>query len=72
MTEAKKTSVIKQIAKNDCWHCSKPRGEHSRKNLMRCLYATEYNLYHAVIKIQNMQKELDELKPSEPKELDGK
>lgn len=54
------TSVIKQIAKAECWHCKKPRGEHSRKNLMRCLYATEYNLYHAVKKIQEMNEKLKE------------
>lgn len=59
------TSVIKQIARTECWHCKKPRGEHSRKNLMRCLYATEYNLYHATIKIQNMNREIEELKKDE-------
>ena len=27
---------------------------------MRCLYATEYNLYHAVKKIQEMNEKLKE------------
>lgn len=53
----KPKSAIKQIADNECWHCKKPRGEHSRKNLLRCLYATEYNLYRAVVKIQELTKD---------------
>jgi len=60
--EQRPKSVIKQIAGSECWHCHQPRGEHSKKNLMRCLYATEYNLYHATKKIQSMDKELKDLK----------
>lgn len=55
----KPKSVIKQIELNDCWHCKKPRGEHSRKNLLRCLYATEFNLYKAVQKIHELAEKKD-------------
>ena len=58
----RKKSLIKQISEGICGHCRKPRGQHSKKNMMRCLYTSDYNLYHAVIKIQEMEKLLEELK----------
>ena len=44
--------------------CSNCGGQMSqqRGGLMRCHYATEINLYKAVIKIGDMAKELEELK----------
>ena len=61
-------SVIKQIQEKKCWHCDKIINEHSRKNLMRCHYATEVNLYKAIQKIGDMSKELEELKGEDKKE----
>tara|TARA_R110002020_G_scaffold42971_4_gene125344 strand:+ start:9094 stop:9297 length:204 start_codon:yes stop_codon:yes gene_type:complete len=55
-------SVIKQIQNKKCWHCDNIISEHSKKNLMRCHYATEINLYKAVKKIGEMSKELEEFK----------
>ena len=50
-------SLIKKIAEANCWHCGKPRGEHSKKNMMRCHYATEVNLYKAILKLQEYDED---------------
>lgn len=61
-------SVIKQIQAKTCWHCGEIVNDHSKKNLMRCHYATEFNLYKAIQKIGDMSKELEELKGEDKKE----
>ena len=53
-------SLIKKIAEANCWHCGEPRGEHSKKNLMRCHYATEVNLYKAVLRLREIDKDKEE------------
>ena len=61
-TTERKISLIKQISAQKCGHCEIPRGEHSRKNLMRCLYTCDLNLYRAYKKLQEQEKIIDELK----------
>lgn len=58
-------SVIKMIQEKNCWHCGKKIDDHSRKNLMRCHYATEVNLYKAIHKIGELAKKLEEKECSE-------
>ena len=55
-------SIIKQIADQKCGHCEKPRGEHSKKNLLRCLYTSDVNLYNAYIKIRELTSENEKTK----------
>ena len=54
--ETRKKSLIKQISEGICGHCGKPRGNHSKKNLLRCLYTSDYNLYHAILKIKELEE----------------
>ena len=61
-TVTRKKSLIKQISAQKCGHCEIPRGEHSKKNLMRCLYTADLNLYRAYKKLQEQEKIIDELK----------
>ena len=56
--ETRKKSLIKQISEGTCGHCRKPRGEHSKKNLLRCLYTSDYNLYHAILKIRELEEKI--------------
>ena len=58
--EVRKKSLIKEISEGICGHCRKPRGQHSKKNMLRCLYTSDYNLYHAVLKIQELESKLKE------------
>jgi len=60
-------SVIKQIQTKTCWHCGEIINDHSKKNLMRCHYATEFNLYKAIQKIGDMSKKLEKYEPKEDK-----
>jgi len=57
--EVRKKSLIKTISEGICGHCKKPRGEHSRKNLLRCFYTSDYNLYHAILKINELEKQIE-------------
>ena len=59
--ETRKKSLIKTISEGVCGHCRKPRGEHSRKNLLRCFYTSDYNLYHAILKIKELEKQIDDM-----------
>ena len=52
-------SIIKMIQEKKCWHCGEKIDDHSRKNLMRCHYATEINLYKAIQKIGELAKEAE-------------
>ncbi len=65
-----KKSLIKQIAEQKCGHCQKPRGEHSKKNLLRCLYTGDVNLYNAYLKIQELTAEIEKLKPKKETKKD--
>ena len=56
--ETRKKSLIKQISEGICGHCRKPRGEHSKKNLLRCLYTSDYNLYRAILKIKELEEKM--------------
>ena len=40
--EIRKKSLIKTISEGVCGHCRKPRGEHSKKNMLRCFYTSYY------------------------------
>ena len=57
--ETRKKSLIKQISEGTCGHCGKPRGEHSKKNLLRCFYTSDYNLYHAILKIKELEEQIE-------------
>ena len=59
--EERKKSLIKTISEGVCGHCKKPRGEHSRKNLLRCFYTSDYNLYHAILKIKELEKQIEDM-----------
>ena len=59
--ETRKKSLIKTISEGVCGHCRKPRGEHSRKNLLRCFYTSDYNLYHAILKIKELEKQIEDM-----------
>jgi len=61
MVEVRKKSLIKTISEGVCGHCKKPRGEHSRKNLLRCFYTSDYNLYHAILKIKELEKQIEDM-----------
>ena len=58
--EVRKKSLIKTISEGMCGHCKKPRGEHSRKNMLRCFYTSDYNLYHAILKINELEKQIED------------
>ena len=57
--EVRKKSLIKTISEGMCGHCKKPRGEHSRKNMLRCFYTSDYNLYHAILKIKELEEQIE-------------
>ena len=59
--EVRKKSLIKTISEGMCGHCKKPRGEHSRKNMLRCFYTSDYNLYHAIMKINELEKQIEDM-----------
>ena len=59
--ETRKKSLIKTISEGVCGHCRKPRGEHSRKNMLRCFYSSDYNLYHAILKIKDLEKQIEDM-----------
>ena len=58
--EVRKKSLIREIQEGVCGHCRKPRGQHSKKNMLRCFYTSDYNLYHAILKIQELESKLNE------------
>ena len=66
--EIRKKSLIKQISEGICGHCRKPRGDHSKKNLLRCLYTSDYNLYHAILKIKELEEQV-KIKEKEAEKL---
>lgn len=53
-----KSSVLKQISKDKCGQCNEPRQEHSKKNMIRCMYRADAYLYQAVLKINEITKKL--------------
>ena len=59
--EIRKKSLIKTISEGVCGHCRKPRGEHSKKNMLRCFYTSDYNLYHAILKIKELEKQIEDM-----------
>ena len=61
MVEVRKKSLIKTISEGVCGHCKMPRGEHSRKNLLRCFYTSDYNLNHANLKIKELEKQIEDM-----------
>ena len=65
--ETRKKSLIKQISEGICGHCRKPRGDHSKKNLLRCLYTSDYNLYHAILKIKELEEQIEDKKKKNTK-----
>ena len=65
--EIRKKSLIKQISEGVCGHCRKPRGDHSKKNLLRCLYTSDYNLYHAILKIKELEEQIEDKKKKNTK-----
>jgi len=67
MVEERKKSLIKTISEGVCGHCRKPRGEHSRKNLLRCFYTSDYNLYHAILKIKELEKQIEDMSKKKKK-----
>ena len=69
--EIRKKSLIKQISEGTCGHCRKPRGEHSKKNLLRCLYTSDYNLYHAILKIKELEEQIEDKKKKNMKSIES-
>ena len=70
--ETRKKSLIKQISEGICGHCRKPRGEHSKKNLLRCLYTSDYNLYHAILKIRELEEKMGKSGNNNRKTIESK
>ena len=68
--EVRKKSLIKTISEGICGHCKKPRGEHSRKNLLRCFYTSDYNLYHAILKINELEKQIEDIGKKKKKTIE--
>ena len=69
--ETRKKSLIKQISEGTCGHCRKPRGDHSKKNLLRCLYTSDYNLYHAILKIKELEEKMGKSKKKTKKSIES-
>ena len=69
--EIRKKSLIKQISEGICGHCRKPRGDHSKKNLLRCLYTSDYNLYHAILKIKELEEQIEDKKKKNMKSIES-
>ena len=69
--ETRKKSLIKQISEGICGHCRKPRGEHSKKNLLRCLYTSDYNLYRAILKIKELEEPMKDKKKKNIKSIES-
>ena len=55
-TQEIKSSVLKQISKDKCGQCNEPRQEHSKKNMIRCMYRADAYLYQALLKINELNK----------------
>ncbi len=55
------TGTLFQIASKQCPHCKKTYGKHSKKGFMKCLYTANYNLYNAVMEIQDLKGELGDV-----------
>jgi len=55
-----KSSVLKQISKDKCGQCNEPRQEHSKKNMIRCMYRADAYLYQALLKINDLNKLKDD------------
>jgi len=59
-TQEIKSSVLKQISKDKCGQCNEPRQEHSKKNMIRCMYRADAYLYQALLKINELNKLKDD------------
>lgn len=67
------SSVLKQISHDKCGQCNVPRQEHSKKNMIRCMYKADATLFQALTKIIELEKQIEILKKQEePHELEDK
>ena len=55
-----KSSVLKQISQDKCGQCNEIRQEHSKKNMIRCMYRADAYLYQALLKINDLNKLKDD------------
>ena len=53
------------VNKSECGHCQKIIKDHSHNMLLKCFYTNELNLYNAVMHINKLEKEINELKGKE-------
>ncbi len=59
-TQEIKSSVLRQISKDKCGQCNESRQEHSKKNMIRCMYRADAYLYQALLKINELNKLKDD------------
>jgi len=53
-------SYLNQISKDNCGQCNKPRGDHSKKNMIRCMAKADGSLYQAILENQSLKKQIGE------------
>jgi|ETNmetMinimDraft_29_1059903.scaffolds.fasta_scaffold269333_1 hypothetical protein len=55
----KDASIIKQISSDKCGQCGIPREDHSKKNMIRCMFKADATLYEAIVKIDELEKSIN-------------
>lgn len=53
------------VNNSECGHCQKFIKDHSHNMLLKCFYTNELNLYNAIKHIDQLEKEINELKVKE-------
>jgi len=61
------TGILRQIAIQKCAQCKKEYGKHSKKGFMKCLYTANYNLYDAIIRMDQLNQTINELQKEQGK-----
>ena len=53
-TPPNKVGLQKQISTDKCGQCGVPREDHSKKNMIRCMFKADATLYEAIVKIDEL------------------
>ncbi|KKN13483.1 hypothetical protein LCGC14_1005770 [marine sediment metagenome] len=50
------TGTLKRVAEDECPHCRKQYGKHSKKAFIRCLVTADYDLANAIVMIERLKE----------------
>jgi len=67
--KVKPKSLMKQITELNCAQCNTPRGEHSKKKAIRCMYQADYRLYQTMQRAETAERILGSILHSVPLEF---